>query len=578
VPIEANAALLNMLGYAKDELRSLRLADLEARESDAEIVDRIRRIQARGEDDFETRLRTRSGDVLDVSVRIRVLELGGMSRFQTIVRDITAQKKAQELIRSAQQRNELLIRQTPLGVIVWDVHGRVLEWNPTAERLFGYTAAQAMGRSFGELIVPGSAMPLVRRIWEELMAQRGGTRSTNENVTAQGRRILCDWYNTPMVNAQGVVIGVASLVQDVTELKRLEEELRQSQKMEAVGRLASGVAHDFSNLITAISGFTSLARRTLSPQHPAVRSLDRVDDAARQAVGVTKALLTFSRGGSAEKRPVQLGQTVEDSLRLFRRTLPATIAMRSRQDPEPVWVHADPTQLQQVVMNLIINARDAMPEGGSLTVSVHGDGDSASIRVADTGSGMTPDILSHIFEPFFTTKPQGEGTGLGLSISHAIVKDHGGRIEVQSQPGRGSTFTVILPRSAERPAETDRGEPPPPVGAGQAIVLVSGRAYTRELMAAALRGIGYAVTQIGGLAEMAARSNGAGRPLFVIDLDTFGIPASEAAAAALANADPKRTLLLTSEASLGATDSRARLLRKPVHMNELADAVSEALQ
>ncbi len=361
-PVQANSALLEILGYSEQEFLELSLFEIEAAEDRDEVRAHIARVLEAGHDAFETRLRTKSGRVIDTAMRIRVLELGGARRFQTIVRDITQQKLDEERLRAAEQRNAALIRQTPLGVIVWDLSRRVVEWNPTAERIFGYTFDQAVGRTFDELIVPERVRPATDRIWADLLSQTGGVRSTNENRTSAGRRIVCEWYNSPLVDADGRVMAIASLVQDVTDIKRLEEQLRQAQKMEAVGRLASGVAHDFSSLLTAISGFTSLARRTLSPNHPAVRSLDRVDDAARQAVGVTKSLLTFSRGGGgAPKGPVDLARAVEDAVRILRRSLPANVSLRVRDNVPDAYVHGDTTQLQQIIVNLAINARDAMP-------------------------------------------------------------------------------------------------------------------------------------------------------------------------------------------------------------------------
>jgi two-component system, cell cycle sensor histidine kinase and response regulator CckA len=494
--------------------------------------------------------------------------------------DITEHKLAQQRLRDAEQRNALLIRQTPLGVILIDPDTRILEWNPSAEKIFGYTAREAVGRSFNDLIIPESARAHVARIWEDLRTNAGGARSTNENLTKSGNIILCEWYNSPLVDADSRVFAVACMVQDVTEVHRLERELRQSQKMEAIGRLASGVAHDFSSLLTAISGFTSLARRTLSPQHPAVRSLDRVDEAATQAVGVTKALLTFSRRGTTEKGPVDLGQIIQDAARLLRRTLPANIELRTRDEGEPLWVHADTTQLHQVVMNLAINARDAMRKGGVITLSAHApDADHAAVSVRDEGEGMTPDIQTRIFEPFFTTKPPGEGTGLGLAISHAIVKDHGGAFTVVSEPGRGSTFTFTLPSGPAPAATPPNGTPAVSAGKGESLLLFSTHAFTREIMSSSLKSFGYRVLQVSDptlLHELAA--DPAAR-LLIIDTDTLPEPRSESLERARAAAHPLKILILGSmlNSQGPSPDTNDLVLPKPFQIHELAAAVSEAL-
>lgn len=587
-PIEANPALQQMLGYGREELLGLTVADIEARGA-ADIGRHLAGAPDREVDEFESRMRTKSGREIDVALRIRVFDIGGKKRLQISVRDITERKRAEERLRTAEQRNALMIQQTQLGVIVWDTERRAIEWNPTAEKIFGYRAEEAIGRPFDELIVPERARSRVDRVWQGLISGTGGTNSSNENVTKDGRRITCEWYNTPLVDANGNVIGVASLVQDVTELKRLEEELRQSQKMEAIGQLASGVAHDFSNLLTAIFGFTSLARRTLSPQHPAVRSLDRVDEAAQQAAGVTKALLTFSRGEASEKRPIRVGQVVEDAARLLRRTMPTNIEIRTKVDPAPLWVQADVTQLQQVVMNLAINARDAMPQGGQMTITVgthEGPGrPEAFVAVADSGVGMTPEIQNRIFEPFFTTKPAGQGTGLGLSIIHGIVQDHDGRITVQSQVGRGSTFTVFLP--ATDPAEaaaSESAEARPVPGKGEQILLASGRAYIREIMAASLASMGYQVVQAGdmpALRQAIAGSSGRARVL-VLELETMG-PRAESLWREMPRDPDLRTILLGSGINSQSEDGEgggiyAAILPQPFQMTALGEAVREALK
>ncbi len=498
--------------------------------------------------------------------------------------DITGLRIAQERLRAVEQRNAALIRQTPLGVIVWDTQRRVLEWNLTAEQIFGYTFEQAVGKTFNELIVPEPMRAAVDRVWADLLTETGGIRSTNENITSAGRRIICEWYNTPLADADGRIIGVASLVQDVTDVKRLEAELRQSQKMEAVGRLASGVAHDFSNLLTAISGFTSLARRTLSPMHPAVRSLDRVDDAARQAVGVTKALLTFSRGGGGVKAVVAIGSAVQDAVRILRRTLPANINLRLRISDAPVPVHADATQLQQVVMNLAINARDAMPRGGTLSILVQDrpgpDARDAVISVSDTGIGMSPEVRSHIFEPFFTTKPVGEGTGLGLAITHAIVKDHGGRIEVQSEPGKGTTFTILLPITTAPANPEPENEAPPMVGQGQQVLLTSGRPYLRELIASSLGSMGFRIVQFHDLESAAAASGTHAARVHVVDADTLGIPPQEAVARAESIPGEMATMFLVAEVKslVSLVGPASRVVPKPFQISDLAATIGEALK
>ena len=306
------------------------------------------------------------------------------------------------------------------------------------------------------------------------------------------------------------------------EAKRvqLESELRHAQKMEAVGTLASGIAHDFNNLLTAILGCTELVALHLSDDHPARHSLTLIEKIAEQATGVTRSLLTFAHRAPTSKRPVDLLAVLSESSRFLGRLLPASIERLQDLPDAPVWINADVTQIQQVVMNLTVNARDAMLHGGRLHVSlstrpVVADGgveEEAVLTVSDTGVGMSEEDRTRIFEPFFTTKERGAGTGLGLSVVHGIVADHGGRIDVVSALGKGSTFRVLLPVSpppeapAERPAIRSREK-----GHGELLLIVEDNEYVLEVMTAALEPVGYRVVTACDGGGRVARLRGAPR-------------------------------------------------------------------
>lgn len=295
------------------------------------------------------------------------------------------------------------------------------------------------------------------------------------------------------------------------ERRRLQDELNQSQKMEAVGQLAGGVAHDLNNLLMVIFGYVDLTRRTLGVDHPAMKSLDGVTAAAQQASDVSRALLTFSRKMPVRMQVTDLNDAVARAVELLKRLLPAAIRLDvDLQRGRPMSVYADATQLQQVVMNLAINARDAMPDGGMLriaTLHVPHDGGAAiakagvganarlRIVVADTGIGMAPEVVGRIFEPFFTTKPKGVGTGLGLSIVHGIVQSHGGTLRVSSSPGDGSTFTVELPALAEEAALPSGAGQVPSRGGGEVILVAEDNDMVRQMLASALASHGYEVLQ-----------------------------------------------------------------------------------
>ena len=404
--------------------------------------------------------------------------------------------------------------------------------------LFGYSSkAELLEADIGEALF---ADPQDRGLTVALLERNGFLKDHAVFCrTKAGRPLVLLETATVVRDESGAVVEYRGILRDVTTRTELEEQLRQSQKMEAVGTLASGIAHDFNNLLTAIFGYTALARRTLPEEHAAVQPLGMVEEAARQASGVTSALLTFSQKTIVAKSPVDLGAVVCQSLRLLRRVLPNSIetVCQVPQD-EQIWVKGDSVQLQQILMNLAVNARDAMPDGGELHISVgrrcpdssgvFGQiaarmGAQAVLVVKDTGVGMSEEVRSRVFEPFFTTKPRGQSTGLGLSVIHGIVCDHGGSINVESKPGRGTCVTVLLP--AWEPLEAG-GDSPETVqrGHGEVVLLIEGDDHIRSIMTSTLSAQGYQVAAVkdGAAAAAVMASRREAVQLVVLDLDLPG--------------------------------------------------------
>jgi PAS domain S-box-containing protein len=514
---------------------------------------------------------------------------GHVARVAGIHLDITQLKNAQLALARSEERYRRLADHGAMGI--WEVArdtGETVFANPALCRMLEVTPEELKGVDFRSFFSPESLKVLDR----ELARRSRGEASTYEVelIGKKGGRRRVMISGAPAIDPYTKLETLIGTFTDITDQKAAEDALRHAQKLDAVGRLASGVAHDFNNLLTAIFGFTSLARRTLSPNHPATKALDRVDEAARQASGVSKALLTFTRQDQSEKKPVRLCDVVEESARLLRRTLPSDIELRTIPPRSPVWVLADRTQLLQVVMNLAINARDAMPDGGRLTISVdtapaqlNGDAATTAARltVTDTGCGLTPEVLSRIFEPFFTTKPVGEGTGLGLPIIHGIVENHHGKIEIDSAPGRGATFRILLPQT--EPAE--QSEPGrsviAPVGRGELILLADSHVYIRELMASMLLSMGYRVAQASdpAMLEEMALSDPPPR-LLIMDADLAGSPPPRELIARIRSAAGGIPIVLMSARSEVAdisADPETSILRKPFQMTELASAVNKAL-
>jgi signal transduction histidine kinase len=288
-----------------------------------------------------------------------------------------------------------------------------------------------------------------------------------------------------------------TMVRDTSQRRALERQLAQAQKLEAVGRLAGGVAHDFNNIVTAILGHAEMARDVLPEDSPARDDLRQIIRASGRATELTGQLLTFSRRQVAQPRRTDLNTLVDETRRLFERLIGADVQLRIVRSEVPVIVHADPGQLEQVLMNLVVNARDAMPSGGSLTVRVGLHDARALVEVRDTGLGMSPDIQARIFEPFFTTKERGKGTGLGLAMCYGIVHQAGGTIDVQSAPGEGSTFRVLLPiASADTPDSRPAlrsGALVASLGGTETILLAEDEPMVRDLAIRVLEGLGYRV-------------------------------------------------------------------------------------
>ena len=516
-----------------------------------------------------------------------------------ISRDITERKRAEEEIRVSQQKLRTHFEHTPLAVVEWDLEFRVTAWNPSAERIFGYSRDEAMGQH-ASFTVPPLYRQHVDQVWTELLKQSGGERSTNDNITKNGRHISCEWYNTPLVDDSGRVLGVASLVQDVTDRVALEDRLRQSQKMEAVGRLAGGVAHDFNNLLTVILGYAQILADGVPAGSRLADGTKQIKSAADRAAGITRQLLAFSRKQVLSPRIINLNDTMMNLDSLLRRLIGEDIQVLTVPDNDLGSVKADPGQIEQVIMNLALNARDAMPNGGKLTIeTANAQLDSAyasehqpiapgryvMLAVSDIGEGMSAEVQARIFEPFFTTKEVGKGTGLGLSTVYGIVKQSGGYIWVYSEPGRGTAFKIYFPcvdQAAEtlgvekRPSDALRGT--------ETVLLVEDDAQLRQLSSSVLAHCGYRMLVANGPEEglAIAKSNHKDIRLLITDVVMPGMNGRQLAEQILRDSPNMKVLYISGYTNnaivhYGVLDTGLWFLPKPFTLSALIGKVREVL-
>ncbi len=472
----ANRAYLKLFGYGDAEIAGRPIVDLLAPPERSGIADRIRR-RSEGEPSattYETIGLRKDGSEFEMEVHISTFTQEGDLHTVAVIRDISERKRGEEARRRLEgereqlyERTELQLERLPLACIVHDAQFRVISWNPAADRMFGYQRGEVLGRNSFEMLVFPESRAHVTALFERLAAGELVISGEEPIITKSGRIIHCRWINNAMHTSDGAFIGVISMAQDVTEQKQLEERLRQSQKMEAVGQLAGGVAHDFNNLLTVITGYGQMLIESPDLASPQRRSAEQILKAATRAAGLTRQLLAFSRRQVLQPKTLDLNGIIADMEKLLRPLISEDIDILLSLSPTLGKVRADPGQFEQVIMNLTVNARDAMSQGGTLSIETSNvdfeapsavaappradlePGKWVMLAVRDTGHGMSTETLGHMFEPFFTTKEQGKGTGLGLATVYGIVKQSGGNILVYSEAGKGTSFEIYLPRIDE---------------------------------------------------------------------------------------------------------------------------------
>lgn len=511
--LDANETACRKLGYRRKELLAMRVSDIDPLFPPDVWQEHWKTMQPGGRLVFESRHHAKSGDSFPVEIVATRVPFQGRDLVFAFSRDVSERKQAEQALRESEQRFRTIFEHAGVGVALVETRtGRLLRVNARLAEMLGYSREVLLQLGVRRITHPDDVKENVDHL-ERLMAGEIRGFSLEKRYLHRDGRVLWGQLTVSPTWEPGEEPGHhIAVVQDITARVEAEAALRQAQKMEAVGRLAGGIAHDFNNLLTAINGYAELLLATTPASDPRRPDVEEVIKAGKRGAELTRQLLAFSRQQILRPAAIDPNEIVSEMERLLRRTLGERVTLRARLDPQVCLLRADRSQVEQILMNLALNARDAMPEGGELLLATRnarpGELESSAsatkagpvehgvIEVRDTGTGMDRDTLDHIFDPFFTTKPLGSGTGLGLATVYGIVKQSGGEIAVDSSPERGTTFRVYLPaaRAHERGRASADSVPERAQAWGAETVLwVEDEQGVRSLVARTLRKHGYQV-------------------------------------------------------------------------------------
>jgi PAS domain S-box-containing protein len=611
--VDANPKACRTFGYSVEEFRRLTVAELSSGVPPYTATDAARWLEkAKGGEAvaFEWHRRHRDGSLHWGEVCLKAAEIAGTRRILAFTREITARKAAEDALRASEEQYRAIFNASADALVLWNSRSQRVDVNPAYERMYGYSRDEVLSgarardlpsqyRKHQEEIV---ARTLAGERYEEIMET---TRRTGGRFPIEVRTIPIQHRGEPHVLA---------MIRDLTERRqveddraRLEAQLRQSQKMEAIGHLTGGIAHDFNNLLTSIVGYVTLAaERSADDGDDKLASyLDQAHLACERARDLIQQMLTFSRGRRGEPRPLALAPLIRESVKLLRSSLPATVALETDLGDDVPLVLLDPVQLEQVLMNLAINARDAMRSSGKIRVAIHYvgrteevctscrkivDGNMVELSVSDNGPGITAAVQERMFEPFFTTKDVGQGSGMGLSTVHGIVHEHGGHVVVEKVPGAGARFRVLLPalRSQERvgalPRSSTRGAALPRASFAGRVAVIDDETSVATFMSDLLAHWGLKVTTFtDARAALDAIAGGAAFNLVITDQTMPGMTGINFARAVRAM-DAALPIVLYTGYDEGLTAANveragvAALVRKPIEPSLLLAVLERHLQ
>jgi PAS domain S-box-containing protein len=591
-----NSSWESILGYSQEELMaSPHIERVHPDDRAATVADVLKVAHGSPSTSFENRQRCKDGSYKWISWST----IASLSQqcFYVAGRDITEHKRSNDRVLQLAQALENNSEMICMG----DDKGRAVFVNQALLRASGYREEEIIGKSFDEtLLSPDNPPTLAEEIRTCVIA--GGTwRGECLQRRKNGRDLNVALSIGVIRDREGRVTGSFGISQDITERKQLEEQLRRAQKMEAVGQLAGGVAHDFNNLLTVIIGYAGDLTERLDTSDPLRKKAEEIARSGQRAASLTRQLLAFSRQQVLEPKVLNLNSVVDDLKKMLRRLINEDIELITALDPELGQVKADQGQIEQVIVNLAVNARDAMPRGGKLTIETTNvkvdevlarqhppisPGSFALLTVTDTGVGMDAETQSRIFEPFFTTKDRGKGTGLGLATVYGVVKQSGGFMRVSSELGHGTTFEILLPRIDERVQAIAQDPSSRATWRGsETILLVEDDEALRELILDSLSARGYAVLEAanGSEALQIARQRSGKIDLLLTDVVMPGMSGPQVADGIVAPYPHVKVLYMSGYPEFAAGREELlrqgrRLLQKPYTLRNLAHAVRETLE
>jgi PAS domain S-box-containing protein len=505
--IYANPAFLHTYGYTEAELLGQSIEIVISPKNTPEVEKQILSAALLDGWSGEVWSRTRDGREFLTAVTRSVVRNDRGEAIATVgvSRDLTQTKAVEGALEESRRRFQALLEHGDLVTLLLDRRGLITSCNDAVLALLGKRREEVIGTPAVEHLAPDCREQHLRDLVAAFRQEKLERLKENAVIDTQGRRRWFQWSTTPIRGADGKVLELACIAFEITEQRMLREEYLQAQKLDSIGRLAGGIAHDFNNLLTVINGYSEMLINRLEAGDRNRHLAQEILDAGLHAAGLTGQLLTFSRKQVIAPRPTDLGAVVRDSERMLKRVIGEDIRLVTTLDTGDPRVMADPDQMRQVIMNLAVNARDAMPDGGVLAIStqamrIGGDGGGLPDRtsgeyvlltVTDSGEGMDDQTMQHLFEPFFTTKQQGKGTGLGMATVYGIVKQSRGWIEVSSARGSGTTVRVYLPRTSAVAKTREVSPPSDAVAGGETVLIVEDQDIVRELAANILGGRGY---------------------------------------------------------------------------------------